>query len=196
MESPSDLGELKNLSSLVRADIDVGLSCIEDYGLEQRTNQVYELLKGISNVEYLTLGSRTMGALAYADDNNVPLLFPNITRLELRVHNSFCWKRLTYLLSCMPNLENLVVDVRTKKDVELDSHGLTAEPNWIEPDPEGTPTCLLLYIKEIGLTGFTSKIYHLNLIKYLLENAKVLIKMAISTCNLAVEEEVEFLRHY
>lgn len=82
------------------------------------------------------------------------------------------------------------------QEFELPNHlNLAAEPNWIEPVPEQTPTCLLLHLKEIGLTGFTSKIYHLNPIKYLLENAKVLIKMAISTCNLAVEEEVEFLRH-
>lgn len=75
------------------------------------------------------------------------------------------------------------------QEFELHDHlNLAAEPNWIEPVPEQTPTCLLLHLKEIGLTGFTSKIY-------LLENAKVLIKMAINTRNLAVEEEVEFLRH-
>ncbi|KAE9463343.1 hypothetical protein C3L33_04764, partial [Rhododendron williamsianum] len=190
------LYRLKNLSSLFRADIDVGdgVGCIEIYGWKERANQVYELLKGISNVKYLTLGARTMGALDYADDNNLPLLFPNITHLKLRVSNSSSWKRLTYLLSCMPNLENL--EVSTKKEFELHDHlNLAAEPNWIEPVPEQTPTCLLLHLKEIGLTGFTSKIYHLNLIKYLLENAKVLIKMAINTRNLAVEEEVEFLRH-
>lgn len=118
----------------------------------------------------------------------------------------------------MPNLENLALEVSTKKvsskvtcvvllfdiselfdlflqDVEHGNHGPTAEPNWIEPVPEWTPTCLLLHLKDIGLTGFTSKIYHLKLIEYLLENAEVLIKMTISTSNLAVEEEVAFLRH-
>lgn len=53
------LYRLKNLSSLFRADIDVG--CIGFYGLKERANTVYELLKGISSVEYLTLGARTMG---------------------------------------------------------------------------------------------------------------------------------------
>lgn len=186
---------LKNLSSLVRADINVGLSCIEAHGFKERANEVYVLLKGISNVKYLTLGASTMGALDYADDNNLPLLFPNITHLELHVSDSYCWKRLPYLLSCMPNLENLALEVSTKKDVEHGNHGPTAEPNWIEPVPEWTPTCLLLHLKDIGLTGFTSKIYHLKLIEYLLENAEVLIKMTISTSNLAVEEEVAFLRH-
>ncbi|KAF7154657.1 hypothetical protein RHSIM_Rhsim01G0199000 [Rhododendron simsii] len=231
------LYRLKNLSSLFRADIDVGVGCIGFYGLKERANTVYELLKGISNVEYLTLGARTIGvSLAfmltvgilwiertckysirasqrnlqrgvsyskcpyhggdYADDNNPPLLFPNITHLKLCVSNSSGWKRLTYLLGCMPNLENLVLEVSTKKEFELhDRLNLAVEPNWIEPVPEQTPACLLLRLKEIGLRGFTSKIYHLNLIKYLLENAKVLIMMAISTCNLAVEDEVEFLRH-
>lgn len=57
------LYRLKNLSSLFRADIDVGdgVGCIEIYGWKERANQVYELLKGISNVKYLTLGARTMG---------------------------------------------------------------------------------------------------------------------------------------
>ncbi|KAI8573387.1 hypothetical protein RHMOL_Rhmol01G0273300 [Rhododendron molle] len=113
------LYRLKNLSSLFRADIDVGVGCIGFYGSKERANTVYELLKGISNVEYLTLGARTMGALDYADDNNLPLLFPNLTHLKLRVSNSSSWKRLTYLLSCMPNLENLGLEVSTKKDLNF-----------------------------------------------------------------------------
>lgn len=66
---------LKNLSSLVRADINVGLSCIEAHGFKERANEVYVLLKGISNVKYLTLGASTMGV-------SLPFIFDSHTQTQ------------------------------------------------------------------------------------------------------------------
>ncbi|KAA8544383.1 hypothetical protein F0562_022395 [Nyssa sinensis] len=91
---------LKGLSSLVKADIDVGMGCFSD---SLHANPVFLILKEISIVKFLSLGSFTMNVLHFADDNTWPV-FPNLTHLELDVHKRYGWRRLLDLLNSAPSL--------------------------------------------------------------------------------------------
>lgn len=78
------------------------------------------------------------------------------------------WDLLKDFLHCSPNLEVLILEgARIFDSAEL----------W-RPPPQ-VPSCLELHLKEIEILQFDGKEYQIDLIKYLLENAKVLKKMTI-----------------
>ncbi|XP_058181460.1 putative F-box/FBD/LRR-repeat protein At5g44950 [Rhododendron vialii] len=109
--------------------------------------------------------------------------FHNLTHLRLGAESGSCWNwdLLKDFLRCSPNIEVLILE-RTRI---LDSAKL-----W-RPRPQ-VPSCLALHLREIEIPQFDGKEYQLDLIKYLLENAKVLKKMTIGyldssscVCNLS-----------
>ncbi|XP_059623841.1 putative F-box/FBD/LRR-repeat protein At5g22670 [Cornus florida] len=175
---------LENLTSLVKADVDVGHCCIKTKSTEQHADRVLVLLRKICNIKYLSLGARTMGAIDHAVDNKL-LLFTNMIRLELVVHNCYGWKRLLHLLNSMPNLVHLVL-YKFKNCEDNVSEGF----NFVEQ--EVVPCCLLMYLQEIGFHSFRGLSDELKLIEYFLKNAKVLHRMKISTDELEEKQESEF----
>ncbi|XP_059623844.1 F-box/LRR-repeat protein At4g14103-like isoform X2 [Cornus florida] len=166
---------LENLTSLVKADVDVGHCCIKTKSTEQHADRVLVLLRKLCSVKYLSLGARTMGALDYAVDNKL-LLFTNLIRLELVVHNCYGWKRLLHLLNSMPNLN---CEDNASEDF-----------NFVEQ--EVVPCCLLMHLQEIGFNFFQGLSDELKLTEYFLRNAKVLHTMKIYTFDLEEKQEREF----
>ncbi|KAI8552770.1 hypothetical protein RHMOL_Rhmol06G0293400 [Rhododendron molle] len=120
------------------------------------------LLKGIANVKILDI-------LTEVEDYVLPT-FHNLTHLRLGAESGSCWNwdLLKYFLRCSPNIEVLMLE----GERILDSAEL-----W-RPPPQ-VPSCLSLHLREIETPQFDRKDYQLDLIKYLLENAKVLKKMPI-----------------
>ncbi|XP_059623847.1 uncharacterized protein LOC132266861 isoform X2 [Cornus florida] len=60
---------LKNLTSLVKADVNVGNCCPKAMEVKQRANRIFVILREIYSVKYLSLGARTMGKCRYYEDN-------------------------------------------------------------------------------------------------------------------------------
>ncbi|XP_028121904.1 F-box/LRR-repeat protein At4g14103-like isoform X5 [Camellia sinensis] len=179
---------LKNLSSLVTAYIDVGHCCIDLLAPEDRANNLFMLLEGITSVKSLSLDSAAMGALEFADDNKL-LLYPNLTYLELTVHNCYTWRRLSDLLDSVPKLETLIL---TMDFPHADDDDVPHNFDWIEPSER--PICLSC-IKEITVSGFKGDDDELKLLKYFFENAEVLNNVRIDSCNFTPADQEKFFKN-
>ncbi|XP_059623848.1 putative FBD-associated F-box protein At5g53635 [Cornus florida] len=179
---------LNNLTSLVKAYINVGGYSIQFAATKQRTDRVLVILREIRSVKYLSLGSRTMGALDYAGDNSLPL-FPNLIRLELHVHKCYGWIRLLDLLNSMPNLLYLVLE----KSKKFQCAGDDASKDFKFVEQEVVPYFLLMHLQEIEINRFQGLRDELKLIEFFLRNSKVLRKIEINAVNLEEKQEREFL---
>ncbi|XP_059623845.1 F-box/FBD/LRR-repeat protein At1g13780-like isoform X1 [Cornus florida] len=179
---------LKNLTSLVKADVNVGNCCPKAMEVKQRANRIFVILREIYSVKYLSLGARTMGALDYADDGKL-LNFPNLIHLELHVHDCYGWIRLLHLLNRMPNLVYLVLEKLKKCRYYEDN----ASEDFNSGEQEPVPYCLLMHLQEIEINGFWGLSDELKLIEFFLRSSEVLRKMEINTSNLNEKQEREFL---
>ncbi|XP_028094761.1 probable FBD-associated F-box protein At1g32375 [Camellia sinensis] len=179
---------LKSLSSLVKASVCVEAPYPYAFSAITQVNQLFGLLKAFSNVKHLHLKASTMAALGFANDKNWPA-FPNLTQLELGVCHNFCCKSLFDLLN---GARNLCTTVFAKVPLH-DGFAYSEQFNWFEP--QGVPSCLRSSLKEIKISGIDASQDELNLIKYLLKNAKVLTKMTIRNVISRMEEENEFLKN-
>ncbi|XP_059631951.1 F-box/LRR-repeat protein At4g14103-like [Cornus florida] len=166
---------MKNLCSLVKANVDVASITVGG-------NKFSDLLWGFSNVKFLSLSGATMEALNFAYDYTLPT-FHNLTRLELTVDGWKGWNLLPKLLASSPILEVLVF---VEGLIHLFNFQLGIfRFNW--SPPEHVPNCLLLHLKAIEIKNFEGVADELNLVKYLLKNAKVLKKMSIN-CTFSTED--------
>ncbi|KAM7528253.1 hypothetical protein LguiB_031663 [Lonicera macranthoides] len=182
---------LSNLSSLVEVNVSVGDCCMEEQGgTIQHANRARLLVKEISSVKALSLGTNTMAVLSYADDFDWPT-FPNLIRLELSIFELSGWKRMPNLLARVPNLAVLILRME-KGEFAYEDAMLFEGFNWIQP--EGRPACSFSCLKEIRICGFSGSKDEVELIKYLLQNAEVFEKMIIKCRYLHLEEENEFLK--
>ncbi|KAL7202853.1 hypothetical protein ACSBR1_034338 [Camellia fascicularis] len=179
---------LKNVSSLVTAYIDVGHCCIDLLAPKDHANNLFMLLEGITSVKSLSLDSAAMGALEFADDNKL-LLYPNLTYLELTVHNCYAWRRLSDLLDSVPKLETLIL---TMDFPHADDDDVPHNFDWIEPSER--PICLSC-IKEITVSGFKGDDDELKLLKYFFENAEVLNNVRIDSCNFTPADQEKFFKN-
>ncbi|KAK2999646.1 hypothetical protein RJ639_023182 [Escallonia herrerae] len=111
--------------------------------------------------------------LVHAD--NFPT-FPNLVHLTLGVPKRRGWKLLPSLLENTPNLEVLVFE-EGLLPLNWGGNG-HFEFDWSEP--ERVPDCLIWMLKTIKINGLSGMLTEeLKLIKYFLENAKVLETMTI-----------------
>nr|XP_023899650.1 FBD-associated F-box protein At5g22730-like [Quercus suber] len=115
-------------------------------------------------------------------DFSLPML-NNLRSLQLQVR--CCqWHLLPNLLESAPNLVNLIIN---KEDTE-GPHELS----WTEP--LHVPNCLELRIRRISLLQFRSLEHEVELIKYILKNAKVLERMYIFTGLSDLEESHQIFK--
>ncbi|XP_057484503.1 putative F-box/FBD/LRR-repeat protein At5g22670 isoform X2 [Actinidia eriantha] len=178
---------LKNMSSLVKASIQVGHCCMQVLGKKEDADPLFMILEGITSVKFLTLAATTMGGLDFANDKKLPL-FPNLAYLELRGHIGYSWRRLPDFLCSVPNL----VTLELRKEPPPEHEMWIQEFGWTEP--QETPTCLLSHLETILMTGFKGQDEELKLLKYFLENGKALKKVTIQCRYLAIQEERNILR--
>ncbi|CAL5359105.1 unnamed protein product [Camellia sinensis] len=175
---------MNSLSSLIKPSVCVDASHPYALGAMPHLNQAFVLLEAISNVKHLHLKSSTMAVLGIANDKNWPM-FPNLTHLEF---DDVGCKSLRNLLNGVPNLCTMVF---TKVPL-LDSFEPLEQFYWFEP--QGVPSCLRCTLEEIKVSGIDGLQDELDLIKYFLENARVLENMTIGSRMLSIKEEAEFLR--
>ncbi|CAL5341768.1 unnamed protein product [Camellia sinensis] len=156
---------LRNLPSLSKASFFVRHVCLRRGSFIDGL-RMYKLLSGITNVKVLE------AHLAFQTDVNDYMLptFHNLTQLNFGADFDTSWnlKLLADLLRCSPNLEVLIL---------TGSIFSTSAACW--NPPQEVPSCLLLHLKKINVKAFRGKDYELDVIEYLLRNAKVLRKMTI-----------------
>ncbi|XVF77579.1 hypothetical protein PTKIN_Ptkin14bG0056600 [Pterospermum kingtungense] len=160
---------LKNLNSLVKADIDFGFVSDSGYFLSGHNAAGTDLLRGISNVQTLHL-SCTFGQVFLEDSTIVPLLY-KVTYLDIDGNFLVGWERaLPRLLASFPYIEALVLKVklsssRDNREVKLPS--------------ETFPSFLWSQLKKLTILSFKGKKNELHMVKHFLENAQVLENFTI-----------------
>ncbi|XAR57487.1 hypothetical protein NMG60_11025649 [Bertholletia excelsa] len=162
---------VKNLGSLVEANVDVAQKFESFVPVGVYGNSVFDLLKGICTVKFLSLSGDTMEAISHAYDYKFPTFF-NLIRLEISVDAWSGWTLLANLLASSPFLQSLVFVEGLVQ--YFNSH---FDLSW--SPPQHVPPCLSSHIKEIEIRKFRGVAEELTLVKYLLKNAKVLKKMSI-----------------
>ncbi|GMY31382.1 f-box/lrr-repeat protein [Fagus crenata] len=177
--------DLKNLKSLTEAEVHVDLSTQK---LEQMSHAYYgqavlKLIKGICSVKVLHLTGDSMEALK-SSGCDLPMLH-NVSHLKLNVNKHIGWQLLPDLLKSLPNLLALYFPMGLV-------HKWGGDCQW--HPPEWVPCCLLFRLKRISIWEFQGQKGEFKMVKYLLQNARVLRMFSIRTNHLTKEEELKITK--
>lgn len=172
----------QNITSLVRAKIDVEAFPGDDPPQSGFCNSVVELVQALHGVKILTLSQETMKALSYATTRLSTRRFQRLTKLVVRA--GCCeWTCLQDLLEAAVNLEFLDFTKAVNLDASDSSKNWhnehTLESCW--RNPKQVPRCLMTSLKQISfeeLDGFEDE---LAMIGYILEHGSVLNRMRLSS---------------
>ncbi|AED95179.1 unnamed protein product [Arabidopsis thaliana] len=172
-DSQSDRIVVKNLSSLVKIDLDTefnlkfGLgSPLEPEDLTKR-DIIRDFLTGISSVKHMIISHPTLEVLyRYSKIGQLPK-FHNLYHLQA-VFSSSLLQLLPAFLEICPNLKNLILD-----------YSISAEPEQI--DFTNLPRCLISTLEYVEIKQLTMREESgIKLVKYFLENSAVLKKLTLS----------------
>ncbi|KAH9737004.1 F-box/LRR-repeat protein 13 [Citrus sinensis] len=155
---------------------------------ENDARSALELVKRIKSMKILSLPD-SMTVLSFVLNNNLPT-FSNLISLELHIDSCFGWKLLTPFLKSSPSLKVLNLDFSK-------AHKLT--PNTLQDivfedlvcvEPECAPHCLSSCVEVIEITNLKREDYELEMVRYLLENSKVLEKFSVGFAEDAPEDNL------
>ncbi|KAI8008479.1 F-box/FBD/LRR-repeat protein [Camellia lanceoleosa] len=163
----SEVFLLRNLPSLSKVSFFVGSTRLRRRSFTDDGLRMHKLLNGIPNVKFL---DANFTCQTDVNDYMLPT-FHNLTQLKFGADFDTSWnlKLLADFLRCSPYLEVLILTGSRFSD--------TAKC-W--NPPQEVPSCLLLCLKKIQIKEFSGKDYELDVIEYLLSNAKVLKNMTIN----------------
>ncbi|XP_071720984.1 F-box/FBD/LRR-repeat protein At1g16930-like [Rutidosis leptorrhynchoides] len=167
---------VKNKPAISEVSLDVGdyddefLEFMDEMG-HIRRSRFNELLQGLVNAKSISV-SATTSKVIFSQKWNLPIL--PLTKLELTVHTS-SWILLLYWLESCPNLKVLSLIIKEKPVEDFD---MLEELELAEPDQ--VPSCLSLRVKEIEIKRLV-KVEEEEMLKYLLDNAKVLDKFTVNS---------------
>ncbi|XVE80153.1 hypothetical protein DITRI_Ditri14bG0116600 [Diplodiscus trichospermus] len=153
--------EFDDISSLLEANVTVSL-------LENRHIQ---LIKALRNAKFISFHWDWYSAMTRRNFKTYPL-FHNLVQLELNVGYGG-WSVLSRFLESSHNLEILVLVKNAN------CRGLGLECCWTPP--KHVPKCFLSCLKMVYFRGFEGLTYQLSMVKYILNNARVLKMVDICT---------------
>ncbi|OVA11118.1 F-box domain [Macleaya cordata] len=162
---------LENMSSLVDATIDFKFYL--DKRVEICLCHVINFLKGISHTKILTLSSSSVQFLSAASNllRQLPT-FSSLIHLKLAAAVSKdSFRVVTFLLHGSPKLEFLSIDFFLRRQ-------WIDEEESLEPE-NAASECRVDHLRVVKIKGFGGNENELLLVKYLLENARVLESMII-----------------
>ncbi|GMY31876.1 FBD-associated F-box protein At3g52670-like isoform X1 [Fagus crenata] len=185
---------VENLSNLVEAVLHI------DDGLIVLGNCIMNFIMALSNVKSLTLGSFTTECLC-CTSNFDPPIFHNLAFLDFCVgpgewqQASLAfgkWNVLPLFLQRAPNLEVLVFDMEKRNCSNVSNAESSASTlEWLF---EKVPNCLSLHLTAFHVKGYKGSKDELELVKYILEWARVLKTMTVSFCCLNLEKKFRALQ--
>ncbi|KAF5820752.1 putative F-box domain, FBD domain, leucine-rich repeat domain superfamily [Helianthus annuus] len=168
---------VKNKPAISEVRLDVGeydeefLEFLDEVG-HIRLPRFNELLQGLVNSKFISVSASTLKVVC-SQRWNLPVL-PSLTKLELDVHTS-TWMLLLYWLESCPNLMVLSLILKEKPVDDLD---MLEELELTGQDV--VPLCLSSRVKEIEIKRL-GRVDEEEMLKYLLENAKVLDKFTVNS---------------
>ncbi|CDP13104.1 unnamed protein product [Coffea canephora] len=146
--------------------------------VEQTSNyesNVREIFRSIPNVKHLTIGDFTTNSLSESLDSRLPV-FQNLVHLEISFQHVNGAILLPKLLKISPKLESLILPRGIISQILF---SFISEENQFKP-PQDVPECLLFSLKNVEIWHITGRVEEeVQLLIYLLENARVLEKMTI-----------------
>ncbi|TXG59289.1 hypothetical protein EZV62_013862 [Acer yangbiense] len=146
----------------------------------EETKRTAEFFRAISSTRFLSLDNILISELYHDRYGTLPS-FPNLIYLCLGVDIPSGFAPVVQFLINSPNLEVLVLGkeyVYDKDEVVL-------------PELECVPSCMSLHLKEIYLFSVVTYGQGLEVIKWLLENSKVLERFSFHTTLESIEDEQE-----
>ncbi|KAG2322063.1 hypothetical protein Bca52824_015276 [Brassica carinata] len=186
----SDRVVVKNLSSLVKIDIDTQFGTGT---LQMKKAIISDFLTGVSNVRHMIISQPTLEVLYSCMKQGPFPKFRNLTRLEA----SFCTvllKKLPHFLEGFPKLKHLTLVLfylLYLKDLKPENLELTVVPYCLLSNLEcvevkevttvekpGKKRARYPYIKRTKLSKHKKKIW-IELVRYILENSLVLKKLVL-----------------
>ncbi|PRQ33719.1 putative F-box domain, FBD domain, leucine-rich repeat domain, L domain-containing protein [Rosa chinensis] len=167
---------LENSKSLVSASISFNAISASEY--VSFSTCATALLAGISNSYCCSLGNFDGNSLLWV--SYLPV-FINLKKLDPLLHERNYWEVLAELLSRAPKLEDIVLEDKTKCDIEYSE--LSWNPPWT------APICLLSHLQTITIKGFKGRKVEMGVAKYLLSKGYVLNKLTLYTGFLYTEAE-------
>ncbi|KAK9057998.1 hypothetical protein SSX86_022838 [Deinandra increscens subsp. villosa] len=165
---------VKNKPAIGEVRLDVGeyeeefLEYLDEVG-PTRLARFDELLNSLVNARFISVSATTIKVI-FSQNWNLPVL-PYLIKLELDVHAG-SWILLLHWLKSCPNLKVLSLIIKEKPVFvfeDLESRGVDA-----------VPSCLSSCVKEIEIKRL-GKVDEEEMLKYLLENAKVLDKFTVNS---------------
>ncbi|CAL9241894.1 unnamed protein product [Arabidopsis halleri] len=172
-DSQSDRIIIKNLSSLVKIDLDTEFNLKFGLGspleLEDLTKRdiIRDFLTGISSVKHMIISHPTLEVLYHYSKLGPLPKFHNLYHLQAAFSSSLLQLLPDFLEIC-PNLKNLFLD-----------YSVSAEPEQI--DFTNVPQCLILTLEYVEIKELTMREETgIKLVNYFLENSAVLKKLTLS----------------
>ncbi|XP_024637095.1 F-box/LRR-repeat protein At4g14103 [Medicago truncatula] len=175
--------EFANLSNIHQATLSICQS--PDF------NSLYTLLKGLSNVKSLALGSNTFHFLSMEDklDNLHLLTFHSLLFLSVEISERCSWNMLVSFLQNAPKLTYLAI----KRKIEINSRRKeVGNSSWVEPSV--TPTCLTTSLITFEFKGIQDIKTELDFTRYIVSHSNKLEKVKIFTPSLKKRRVEKSLR--
>ncbi|CAL9239516.1 unnamed protein product [Arabidopsis halleri] len=172
---------IKNLSSLVEADIDIEFNfCRKKFDPNDlsKREMIRNFFVGISGVKNMTIAACTLEVIYdYYRCETLPL-FPNLSFLSVDFYDGR-WEILPIFLESCPNLKSLVVESTSfpRKRTSIFSQ----------------PRRLLSSLEYVKI-DFSLEKRNVKLVSYLLENSPILKKVTLSLDNCSINKSIIILK--
>ncbi|KAL2498992.1 putative F-box/fbd/LRR-repeat protein [Abeliophyllum distichum] len=173
---------VENLNSVVEAKMEVVHGSTDEIFV----NRTVGLLREFCTLKSLSLDEFFLALLNSAQRRDLPT-FHNMIRLELFANYYTDQRMIARLLNVCPNLEVLILHEGS------DQSYLPEQTNLLS-DLETVPECLLSHVKVIELEGLEGNSYEMEMVKYLLANARVLKYLTIKSWTTAPELDFEIFK--
>ncbi|KEH29909.1 putative F-box domain, FBD domain, leucine-rich repeat domain, L domain-containing protein [Medicago truncatula] len=141
-------------------------------------NNLYTVLKGLSKVESLALGSNTFHFLGMEAklDNLHLLTFHNLLFLSVEIYENCSWNMLVSFLHNAPKLKHLAVG----RKIEINSRRKeVGNSSWVEPLI--SPACLTNSLISFEFVGIQNIKTELDFTRYIVSHSSKLEKVKIFT---------------
>ncbi|XP_024637166.1 FBD-associated F-box protein At4g10400 [Medicago truncatula] len=141
-------------------------------------NNLYTVLKGLSNVKSLALGSKIFHFLSMEDKfYNLHLLtFHNLLLLWVEISENCSWNMLVSFLQNAPKLKHLVM----ARNIEINSRRKeVGNSSWVEPSI--SPACLTSSLITFEFVGIQNIKTDLDFTRYIINHSSKLQKVKIFT---------------
>ncbi|XP_050218133.1 putative F-box/LRR-repeat protein At3g18150 [Mercurialis annua] len=171
--------KLMNMSSLVKATLDIDFLDDDDYIEEWYPNMVKELVENVLPAEQLQLTNYCTQALSTLRMDVMASLSSNLRSLDVDCRGEEYLYGIECVLQCAHKLEKLVIFFDYGRSSKSKYDGYTKD-YWTNAE---IPSCLDSHLKTIEISGLIRTRVVVEFLQFLLKNSRVLDKMVLRHFN-------------